>query len=126
MPVAVLRKQDNPRRELKTAPPDGYVVVRRMSYGESLAREAIATKFTVGGDANSKEFSGDIKIDQERVALFDFATCIVEHNLTDENERLLNFKDPKDVKLLDKEIGREIGELIDEVNNTDTDETKNF
>jgi hypothetical protein len=118
MPIVTVGDSDNPRFELKTAPPDGYVVLRRLTYGESLAREAMMTKFTVDGNASSKEFLGDVKIDQEGVALFDFAHCIVEHNLQEAGtERLLNFKNAADVKKLSKSVGKEIGDLIDSLNN---------
>lgn len=126
MPVGTTDNYDDDRFDLKTAPPDGYVVIRRLSYGESLKRDAISTKFTVDGSAKSKDFMGDIKIDQEAIAQFDFAHCVVEHNITDKSGRTLNFKDPKDLAQLDGKIGKEIGDLIDEVNKIEgNEEVKN-
>jgi len=122
MPVATVGDFDNTRHELKTAPPDGYVVIRRLSYGESLRREALSTNFTVDGNSNAKDFVGNVKIDQEAVAQFDFEHCIVEHNLTDKNEKLLNFKNPADLAKLDRRVGKEIGDLIDDMNNFEEDE----
>jgi hypothetical protein len=126
MPIGTSDNVDSERYELKTAPPDGYVVIRRLSYGESIKRDAISTKFAVGGSKNSKDFVGDIKIDQEAIAQFDFAHCVVEHNITDKTGRLLNFRNPGDLALLDRRIGKEIGDLIDEMNNfEEKEEVKN-
>lgn len=122
MPIVTVGDSDNERHELKTAPPDGYVVLRRLSYGESLARDALATKFTVDGSPGSKDFLGDVKIDQEGIAFYDFAHCVVEHNLTDEQGRLLNFKNIVDIKKISKQVGKEIGDLIDSINNFEKDE----
>jgi hypothetical protein len=116
------------RYDLKTLP-EGYVVVRRMTYGEELQRTEMATKFTLGGAGASLDkdsFSGALDINTTAVALWDFANLIVDHNITDENENNLNFKNPNDVKRLSSVVGKEIGEAIDEWNAAkDTQDTKN-
>jgi hypothetical protein len=116
------------RYDLKSCP-EGYVVVRRMNYGEELQRTEMATKFTLGGAGNNVDkdsFSGALDINTTAVALWDFANLIIDHNITDETEKLLNFKNPNDVKRLDSTVGKEIGEAIDEWNAAkDTQDTKN-
>jgi len=130
MPSAVVTNNISDKMPLKTLPPDGFVIVRRMTYGEDLARQAKATKLLVGAsDGNSKNkdnFSGEIDIQTEALALWDFANLIVDHNCEDTDGRKLNFKNVADVKKLDARVGKEIGEIIDSFNDAEnTDEVKN-
>jgi hypothetical protein len=122
MPVATVVGTSTDRFDLKTVP-EGYVVIRRMSYGDSLKRQKMSTKMTFGSTSDKKDFAGELDIDQEGVALWDFANCIVEHNLTDDREIPLDFKKPSDVRRLARPVGEEIGKLIDDVNNFEDDET---
>lgn len=124
MPIAVVANTTK-RYELTTLP-EAYVVVRRMTYGEKLIRSGLATKFIVGGSTTEKNFSGQLDIQQEEVAYWDFDHLIVEHNLQDLDERLLNFKNKGDVKKLDGAVGDEVGRYIDEWNDVEsTQEAKN-
>lgn len=131
MPRAVVINSLSDKIPLITLPPDGYVIVRRMTYGEDLARSAKATKILMGSpDANGKQskdnFQGEIDIQTEALALWDFANLIVEHNCEDVDGRVLNFKSVADVKKLDKNIGQEIGKIIDDFNAVEeTEEVKN-
>lgn len=129
MPVAVVIDNTSDKIPLKTLPPDGYVVVRRMSYGESLAREGKATKLLVAGSDNRDSKStpqAEVDIQIEVLALWDFANLIVEHNCEDRDGRLLNFRNIDDVKKLSGAVGREIGQIIDDFNAVEeTDEVKN-
>jgi len=114
MPVGVVLISTN-KVEL-TLLPGGYVTVRRMNYGEELDRTGLATKFKMGSTKteNAKDsFAGELDINTKEIALWDFANLIVDHNITDENERLLNFKNPADVARLHPLVGKEIGEAID-------------
>lgn len=113
MPVGVVLVSTK-RYELKTLP-EAYVVVRRMNYGEELDRTGMATKFKMGaaGEGSKDAFQGELDINTKEVALWDFSNLIVDHNITDENEKILNFKDPNSVKKLASNIGKEIGECID-------------
>lgn len=128
MPIAVVVDNVSDKMPLKTLPPDGYVIVRRMTYGESLSRSAKATKLLVGGSdsKNKDDFKGEIDIQTEELAYWDFANLIVEHNCQDVDGRVLNFKNISDVKKLGSAIGEEIGEIIDKFNEVeDTEEVKN-
>lgn len=130
MPVAVITDDISEKIPLKSLPPDGYVVVRRMSYGESLAREAKATKLLVAGSegkgSNKTAPQAEVDIQTEALALWDFANLVVEHNCEDKDGRTLNFKNVADVKKLNGAVGREIGKIIDEYNDVEeTDEIKN-
>lgn len=127
MPVAVVTISTK-RFELKSLP-EGYVVVRRMNYGERLLRAQQATRFLMGGDSrDNKSFQGELDIQTSETALWDFAHLVVEHNLQDENEQLLNFKLKQHVQKLDSAIGEEIGQYIDEWNDVEpesNEEVKN-
>lgn len=133
MPIAVATDVAE-RKELKTLPanPDlpspegdaGYVMIRRLSAGEKMARRAINSKMSVkaGGRGKSADATTEINAFDERVDLFDFAYCITGHNLQDKDGRLLNFRDPADVKKLAGHVMEEIQTYMDELNNFELDD----
>lgn len=126
MPVAVVTNILSEKKDLASCP-GGYVIVRRMNYGEKLYRSNIATRMLMSTDKASKDtFQGELDMQTEEVAYWEFANLVVEHNLTDDNEKPLNFKNRADVKRLDGSVGDEIGKIIDEWNNAEeTEEVKN-
>lgn len=130
MPVATIIDSVSDKMPLASLP-EGYVIVRRMNYGEQLARTGMATRFLVGGDSaknggSADAFKGELDIQTAEVALWDFANLIVEHNLTDKQEQPLNFKNPAHVRMLHPRVGEEIGKIIDEWNDAEnSDEVKN-
>lgn len=125
MPVAVVVNAQSDKIDLQTCP-GAYVIVRRMNYGEKLLRDGMAARFLMSGSAKDSGMQGEIDMQTEEVALWEFANLVVEHNLTDANETPLNFKNKAHVKMLDSAIGDEIGQLIDAQNAAkDTEEVKN-
>jgi hypothetical protein len=127
MPIAVVVNSVSEKKDLLTAPPDGYVIVRRMNYGEKLLRSNMATRLLMNTSKDSKDFQGEIDMQTEEVAYWDFANLIVEHNLQDKDGNLLNFKNKTHVKMLDGAVGEEVGRIIDEWNTPESsDEVKNF
>lgn len=116
MPRATVAKKTY-HFDLKSVP-GGSIEVRRMTYGEKLVRQDELMEF-------STDSKGDLKVEMltSKAALWDLANLVVSHNLTDENDRPLNFRNKDDVLQLDGEVGEEIGKLVDEVNsfeNTDS------
>lgn len=120
MPVGTVART-NERFDLKTLA-GAYVVIRRMTFGEKLERQDDMMKMNASLDDKTVQMS----LLNKKAALKDFGSLVVEHNITDENERVLNFRDAKDVLALDPRLGDEISMLIDSINAyEDTDETKN-
>lgn len=125
MPVAVITNSQSDKIDLKTCP-GGYVIVRRMNYGEKLLRDGMAAKFLMSGSTKDASMQGELEMQTEEVALWEFANLIVEHNLTDTQDVPLNFKIKAHVKMLDPAVGDEIGQLIDAQNAAqDSEEVKN-
>lgn len=114
MPKAVVNINETVKKELKSLP-EGYVVLRRLSYGQYLVRREMATKLSFSG-GGPKDTTGEINVANKLVTEYEFAHCIVEHNLENENEVLLDFKQPWAVHALDPRVGEEIGGYIDELN----------
>lgn len=111
------------RFDLKSAPPDGFVVVRRMSYGEKLKRQGMMTKFRMEMGRNKSDTTNmDVDLDQEKVTIWEFQNLIVEHNLTDENLTPLNFKNVADIVRLGPVVGEEIQTYIDKLNSFEADD----
>jgi hypothetical protein len=113
---------DSQTFKLETCP-DGWVKIRRMTYGEKLTRQDDMMNM----QTSTKDDMMNIRIQAKKMALVDFANLILEHNLTDENDVPLNFKNAADVAKLDPRIGDEIGKYIDSINSfEDEASTKNF
>ena len=115
MPRATGNIADTQRFELKTCP-EGYVILRRHLFGESLQRRQMAVDMRMEQGEGNKALT-QIGMNSTDVTLFDFATQIVEHNLEDESGRALNFKTQFDVSLLSAPVGEEIVNLLEEINN---------
>src|SRR6201999_2550496 len=99
MPRATVNALDAERHELKTLP-EGYVTLRRMSYGQSLERRNIM-KVSIEGTGKKRDFKGELDMGARAVALYEFQHCIVEHNLEDENGVKLNLASPVGFDQLD-------------------------
>jgi hypothetical protein len=113
MPVAVVTEEHH-REELKTLP-GAYVVVREMTYGEKLQRSSMSGAIRMFKDTKS-DYAGELSMETQRIALWDFAHLIVEHNLEDADGRTLNFQREQDVRKLASKVGDEVGSYIDKWN----------
>jgi hypothetical protein len=127
MPRATVNINDTIRKDLKTAPPDGYVELRRYSYGEKLDRREMVSKMTMKDDGlqgrkSKSTGSMEMQLITAAATQYDFAHCVVDHNLQDETGRKLNLASPQDIRRLDPRIGEEIDTLIGELNNFEEDE----
>lgn len=122
MPRATV-SQDSERFELKTLP-EGFVVIKRMTYGQSLQRrELVKLGFIIG--AKSKDTTGEMALANKEVSYLEFSWCILDHNLEDDNGNKLNLANRYDVDKLDPRVGQEIDSLISALNNFEDDDTKN-
>lgn len=122
MPVATANLEPEEPKPLKTAPPDGFVQLRRMSYGQKLDRMKHVGKLSVDMRGRGKGTKGEMEMLQKASTVYDFRACIVDHNLTDVTGRKLNLSNERDIDSLDPRIGEEIGTLIDELNNFEDNE----
>lgn len=115
MPRAVVNIEETVRKDLKSCP-EGYVVLKRLTYGQYLYRREMAAKMQFSGKPGSQDVQGELAAANRKVTEFEFANCIVEHNLEDDHGKVLDFKQPHNVHALDPRIGDEIGRYIDEMN----------
>lgn len=112
------------RKELKSLP-EGFVMLRQLPFGRILTRRDKASRFLQQMNPNSKP--GDItqlQIDilNEASRQYDFANCIVDHNLEDRFGNKLDFGNPMTLDILDPKVGQEIERYIDELNQEELDE----
>lgn len=115
---------DTIRHDLKSLP-GAFVVLRRMTYGQTLARkDMVRLSLDMG---KGKDLTGVMAMANATVSLMEFKWCIVEHNLEkDDDGNLLNLSNKTDFDMLDPKVGQEIDKLINEMNNfEDDDEAKN-
>lgn len=124
MPKAVA-SSENKRFDLKSLP-DGYVVLRGMTYGQTLQRRDMVKLGVEFGKSRQQSAVGELALANKQVSYLEFSWCIVDHNLEkDDNGTKFDFSNPMDVDILDPKIGQEIDKYINEMNNFDTDELKN-
>ena len=132
MPKATASK-DTVKRELKTAPPDGFVLLRKLSYGEILERREITSSMGAaqapvnraerrGSEPPSGNGEVTVKVHYSAIQQFDFSRCIVEHNLMDDKDNILDLSSYAGMKELDPKVGQEIEKYIDDLNNLDLEE----
>lgn len=109
--------------ELKSCPPDGYVVIRRMTYGERLKRQSMMSKMKMDmGDRRGSNPVAEFEMLNEAVSLWEFANLITDHNLTDSSQKPLNFKNAADVHRVRGQVGDEISQYISNINEYEEDE----
>jgi urease gamma subunit len=116
VPRATANLDPEDKVELKTCP-GGFVVLRRMTYGQKLTRQERAMRISMEVKRGKRDARADMDMLQAQSTAFDFAACIVEHNLEDENGRQLNLSDPIDLGRLDPRVGEEVSAAIDKLNN---------
>lgn len=123
MPRATVSREGI-RKELETLP-EGYVLLRKLSYGEIQERKELASSLRAGGAPNRAQRrgapsdDGELRVDvhYKTIQLFDFQRCILEHNLEDDNGNVLSLGTMEDMVKLDPRVGQEIEALIDDLNN---------
>lgn len=114
MPVAV-RNTSTERHELKSLP-GAFVVLRKLSYGQIIERRTMM-KLSLQMSGKKKDMQGEMAMANKRVNEFEFAHCVVEHNLEMTEGRLLNLGNPTEVAMLDPKVGQEIEGFINDMNN---------
>lgn len=114
------------RFDLKTAPPDGFVMLRPLPFGKKLTRrdKALNMRMIQQRQKKGQKQSDEQVIDLETLSnwstMFDFTYCVGEHNLTDANNKLLDFSTERTIEMvfnsLDPKVGTEIATYIDQLN----------
>jgi hypothetical protein len=122
MPVATTNITDTEHVELKSLP-GGFVNLRRMAFGQIVARREML-KMSVDQQRGSKDFHGELALANAQITRFEFAHCVVDHNLEAPDGRKLNLGNPVDFDSLDPRVGQEIEAAISERNNFDDDDVQ--
>ena len=122
MPVGSVSRNEE-KFDLETLP-GAFIIVRRMTYGEKLSRQDEMFSMRANMEKNNSQL--EMALLNKKMALLDFGNLVLDHNITDESERKLNFKNAADVLSLDPRIGDEISYFIDRINSFDgTQDLKN-
>jgi hypothetical protein len=127
MPRATI-STDTVHKDLESCPPDGYVDLRRMPYGDWLKRQEMAMRLTVSGGGRGRQresMSGEVAMANQAVTQFEFQRCIADHNLEDEDGNKLDFSGQAAIAKLDPKIGNEIGQYIMELHEFDLGNSSN-
>lgn len=119
---------------LVTAPPDGFVKARPLSYDEMLTRRDLAAKFIyrqkdavgksasngIGAKPNKTQEADDVEMMMESansvVQRFQFSNQILDHNLEFSGGVRINFANPAHLKRVPPKLGTEIEKILDKLN----------
>ena len=123
MPRATVNT-DGVRVDLKTCA-GGFVLLRQLSFGQMLKRRDMAARFMQEVTQGNAPNRITIDILNEVSRKYDFANCIIDHNLEDDQGNKLDFTNALVLDILDPRIAAEIEDHIDKLNLTDLD-TENF
>lgn len=126
MPRAT-RSVDTERVELKSCP-GGFVELRQMSYGEFLKRREMAAQMEIEsskGKTRQDEARSIISMMARQTSEFEFKSCIVDHNLEDDNGNELDFSKSATIDILDPRVGEEINTHIERMNQFTEDDEGN-
>jgi hypothetical protein len=96
--------------------PEGFVELRRMSYGDWLVRQDMTMNMQITGSSKD-DAAMDMKANGASIAAFEFSKCLVDHNLEDEEGVKLRL--PEQLNMLDPRVGIEIGDLLDKLHEYD-------
>lgn len=109
--------------------PEGFVTIRRMSYGEDLQVRSLSVRMHMQQEEMRRarreaekegrepdDIEVEMSVDVRAVTAFQFARTIVDHNLENEVGKKLNFRNRADFEKLDPAIGAEIENYIGEMN----------
>ncbi len=112
------------RKDLKSLP-GGFVMLQALPFGKMLERREKASKMSMDQEQGKKK-GGTQRVNfdlmQRWARTFEFANCIVDHNLEDANGQKLNFSLAGTLDILDPKVGAEIEAYIDELNQEEDDE----
>lgn len=93
----------------------GEVTLKRMSYGDWLTRSQMAIEMKAEQRRGQRNMDVDITTANKKVTAFEFAKCIVDHNLEDEAGNKLDFNNAASLDKLDPRVGNEIGQEISDM-----------
>jgi hypothetical protein len=95
----------------------GTVELKRLTYGQTLARRDMVMAFTFGAPTSK---GGDpdagVELQNLKVTQFEWSNSIVNWNLTDENDQPLDWKKSNLFEVIDPAIAEEISQLITGMN----------
>ena len=96
----------------------GFVLIRRLSYGEKLQKdqEAMKMRFDMSTAGDSKAMDAEIAMISELATLNEFQKCIMDHNLQDDNGVRLDLTKLENIRQLDPRVGDEINQLMQQLN----------
>lgn len=106
---------DTKRIDLTTLP-GGYVVVRKLTYGELLHVRDVGGRIS-GGQGQAMQIS----MDNIAAQAYEFSKCIVEHNLEDAEGKPLNLGTAEGINRLLPDVGQEIEEALNDLNGVSED-----
>jgi hypothetical protein len=115
-----------PRATVKTEPQrinlksceGGWVDIKQLPYHEMLVRRDKGGKLFFDQESEGRV---EIATLQAWARAYEFEHCIIDHNLTDENDQKLDFSNEATLSILDPRIGQEIEAAIDELHNIEED-----
>ena len=98
-----------------------YVDIKRMTYGQKLERQGMIKVNFEMSKGRKDDMRGQMEMANRIATYYEFKNCIVDHNLTDDQDNKLDLSNPFVIDGLDPRIGEEINGLINDMNNFEDD-----
>lgn len=109
--------------DLKSCP-GGWIELKQLPYSDMLRRQDKAMQYST--EPGKKDAKVDIAFANEWTTRFDFARCITDHNLEDEEGKKLDFKNSLVLDILDPRIGAEIDAIIAKMHTVEEEAEESF
>ena len=98
----------------------GFILIRRLSYGEKLQKDQEAMKMrfdmSTAAEGSTKGLDAEIAMISELATLNEFQKCIMDHNLEDDDGQRLDLTKLENIRQLDPRVGDEINQLMAQLN----------
>lgn len=116
MPRATITSNTS-KFDLKSLAPDGFVELKRLTYGATLERRDMVMLMKFGSTTKGSDPEASTELQNKKVTAFEWVNSIVTWNLTDENDLPLDWKKSNIFDVIDPAVAEEISQLITDMNN---------
>ena len=98
-----------------------YVDIKRMTYGQKLERQGMIKVSFEMNKGRKDDMKGQMEMANRIATYYEFKHCIVDHNLTDDQDNKLDLSNQFVIDSLDPRVGEEINGFINDMNNFEDD-----
>lgn len=106
-----------------------FVDLKALPFGQRLERRDMISQMSMEQTDNKRRNEPtevNIKMFTRKAREYEFAHCVVDHNLEDANGQKLDFRNPMSLDILHPKVGEEIEQLIDALHGEGEEDLEDF